>query len=79
MSERNYLSDPRAASVEGVIAALNILAKYLPHGMQTKYFLEGSHDLISSYVEASLTTPEDAEALEALGWHKDEGYWSMHT
>lgn len=83
MAERNYMSDPRCASVEGIIAALNILARYLPNGMQTKYFLEGSHDLVSSYVEASLTTAEDAEALEAGACtHKeapDERALHMHT
>lgn len=74
-------ADPRRNNVEGFIAALTILAKYLENGMQTNFFLGAEHDIIYAYVDASVL-PEDSEdgqALSALGWFVDGEGWARYV
>ncbi len=83
MSDEIYNSDPRAKSLEGFIAALEILAKHESEGLQTKYSLDAQHDII--YAGPSINDiPEDSQdgiLLQALGWHanEDEECWAYFT
>lgn len=77
----NYMEDPRAKTVGGFIAALEILAKYLEEGTDTKYFINAEHDCLYSDV-SDKDCPEDSEdgcLLTALGWHIDEECWAYFT
>lgn len=78
-----FFKDPRAKSVEGLIAGLQILAKYLENGLQEKYFSGAEHDIIYFWVSRE-QLPEDSEdgkALFALGFKVDHsaGNWCMVT
>lgn len=71
--ERNY---SLAAFIEG----LQILSKYMDNGLQTEFALCAEHDIIYVHPDASVVTPEEAEKLESLKFHKDEnGGWAYHT
>jgi hypothetical protein len=75
MSSDNYMDDPRAKSVEGFIAGLNIFAKYWEKGLASTYQFGASHDIVHIFDVGLDKCPEDSEdgqALRALGFHADE-------
>lgn len=83
MSDDNHMSDPRANSVEAMIAGVTILSGYLKDGMATTYFCGGEHDVIYFYVSPD-DLPEDSEhgkRLTALGFHADDDVdtWAYFT
>ena len=69
----NYLSDPRAKSIEGFIAALQIIAKHKPKGLSEKYFCGAEHEVLYIYDCGESIPPgsDDGNALESLGFHFD--------
>jgi hypothetical protein len=79
----NHNSDPRAKSIEGLIAALQIIARHDPKGQGKKYFCGAEHDVIHFYLDGEALPPdsEDGRALEALGFHFDAnvGNWAYFT
>jgi hypothetical protein len=81
-NDDEYMKDPRAKTVEGFVAGLGILAKYMEKGMQESYFCGGEHDAIHIYVELE-DLPEDSEdglALVRLGFHaSDADNWAYFT
>lgn len=83
MSEDDlYMSDPRSKSLDGMIVALGILAKYMPKKEQQKFFVEAEHDEIFFNVDVDVL-PEDSEdgrILVALGLHVSDGdCWAWFT
>ncbi len=82
-SDKLYMKDARAKSVEGLIAALAIFAKYLKKGQKEKFFTGASHDVLYFYVDLE-KLPEDSEdgrILVGLGFHADEDSenWAYFT
>lgn len=77
-----YMSDPRHKSVEGMIAALQIMSKYMPNKEQQKFFFQAEHDEVFFNVDAN-DLPEDSadgRALIALGLHMTENdCWGWFT
>jgi len=70
-------SDPKAKSIAGMIAALEIFAKH--NGAETKYFCDGEHDIIY-FCEAPAPDSDDGRALESLGFHwSDADRWAYNT
>lgn len=72
-----------ANTPEGWIETFEIMAKYMPNGLQTKFFLQAEHDVIYSYIEGEVL-PEDTEdgkRLIELGWYFDSdiGVWAYFT
>jgi len=72
-----------AKSPEGWVKTFEIMAKYMPAGMQTKYFLEADHDIIYSNIEGD-ALPEDSvdgKRLIELGWHLGSEFdcWAYYT
>ena len=83
MSDDDYMKDPRAKSVEGMIAGLTILSGYLKDGMATTYFSGAEHDEIFFYVSPD-DLPEDSPhgiELQRLGFHacEDAETWAYFT
>lgn len=87
-SEKIYGTDPKSKSVAGFIEGLQILAKYMKEGLDTKYFCGGEHDIVYFYMD----TPSDEEGgltsessdglrLSALGFYldKDVDNWAYNT
>lgn len=81
MDDDIYLTDPRANTVEGVIAGLTILSKYMEKGMQESFFCGGEHDIIHIYVgdDALAEDSEDGQALIRLGFRVEDGGWAYFT
>jgi len=77
-SEKRYMTDPMAKTVDGFARGLFILSKYMKDDTSTKYFCGAEHDIIYIYTE----NPPDAESEEGLRlselgfhWNEDcEGY-----
>ena len=80
-SDKIYMKDPRAKSVEGFILALQILAKYMPNGLKQKYFLGETHDEIFVWADGPKEDSEDGVLLHSLGfhWDKDSEGWGYFT
>lgn len=81
MSDDDYMKDPRAKSVAGMIAGLTILSGYLKDGMATTYFCGGEHDIIYFYVSLD-DLPEDSDhgvELQRLGFHAEDDAWGYFT
>lgn len=78
-----FMSDPRSKSVEGMIAGLQILAKYMPNKEQQKFFFQAEHDEVFFNVEVTSLEEdtEDGRALVALGFHVsgDVDQWAWFT
>jgi hypothetical protein len=75
-----YMTDPRAKTIEGFIAALEIFLKYMDKTESS--FLHASHDLITgpSIEETCVEDSENGKILLKLGWHVEEGeYWAYFT
>lgn len=69
-------------SLAGFAAGLQILAKYLPAGMNSTFKLGGDHDVIYVYVSNEDCTPdsEDGLKLQEYGFAPhDGGNWSYST
>lgn len=83
MADEDYMKDPRAKSIEGMIAGLTILSGYLKDGMATTYFCGGEHDEIFFYVSLDDLPEDSAHGLElqSLGFHADEDVetWAYFT
>lgn len=83
MADDDYMKDPRAKSVEGMIAGLTILSEYLKDGMATKYFCGGEHDIIYFYVSLEDLPKESPHGVELqrLGFHADDDAdaWGLFT
>jgi hypothetical protein len=79
--ESIYSTDPRAKTPEGFIAGLEILARYMEKGLQTKWFMGGEHDVIYIYVSLDDLTPEseDGQMLQRLGFTPNEETWGYTT
>lgn len=81
----NYMTDPRSKSIEGFIAGLTILSKYMKGGLREKYAFGGEHDIIHIWGDVTLEiVPPDSEdglALSALGFHPEEDLdqWAYYT
>lgn len=90
----NYLKDPRANTIEGWIAALQIFAKYRPKGLQDRLETHAEHDILfvcdkpepvdqDEEGEPAFAPEhqEDAAALDGLGfhWDSDGDCWSKFT
>ncbi len=87
-SDKIYGTDPKSKSVAGFIEGLQILAKYMKQGLDTKFFCGGEHDVIYFYAEQDENylsklskESEDGLRLSALGFHFDEDVenWSYFT
>lgn len=82
MSDEDYMKDPRAKTVEGFIAGLTILSKYMKGGMKESYFCTAEHDEFFVFVELD-ELPEDSEdgiALQRLGFHASSAdNWGYFT
>jgi hypothetical protein len=87
-SSKIYGTDPKSNSVAGLIEGLQILAKYMKKGLDTKFFCGGEHDIVYFYTD----TPSDEEGgltsespdglrLSALGFYLDEDVdnWAYNT
>lgn len=74
-----YMKDPRAKTIEGFTAALEIFAKYAKNGKLEHYFLGAEHDVIYCWFNVSRDS-EDGRLLRMLGWHYEDdeswGYWT---
>lgn len=81
MADNIYKSDPRAKSVEGFIAGLTILSRYMAKGLAETYFMGGEHDVIHIYVdiEDCPDDSEDGQKLSALGFHCGDDGWEYWT
>jgi hypothetical protein len=74
-------SDERRGTIGGFIAALELLAKYLPRGLDAKFSFGAEHDMIYFYVatESCPKDSEDGQQLRQLGWHTEDGQWVYYT
>lgn len=91
----NYGKDPRARTINGWIAALEIFGKYVPR--DEYHYVAAEHDIFyiadkpaplscelkhGDYVcEWADDVRADAEMLDALGfhWDGDSNSWAKHT
>lgn len=83
-SDKRYNKDLKAKSVTGFIEALNLLAKYMDEGIETKYFCGAEHDALYIYTGDGGLPEEESEdglRLSELGFHWDEDVegWSYFT
>lgn len=79
-SDTLYMTDPRAKTIEGFIAALEIFMKYMDKSESN--FFTASHDVITgpSIDETCSEDSEDGKMLIKLGWHLEEDeWWSYFT
>jgi len=72
-----------ANTPDGWIETFEIMAQYMPNGMQTKFFLEAEHDIIYSHID-DVAVPVDSvhgKRLSELGWHfdGDVDVWAYFT
>lgn len=70
-----YMSDPRAKSLAGFIAGLEIMAKHHKDGLGAKWAFGAEHDCVHLWVCDLDALPEDSDdgrALTALGFIADE-------
>ena len=78
-----YTTAEEAKSVKGFIEGLQILAKYMPKGMDTKFFLGAEHDILYLGISTEDIGPksEEGKRLSALGFHIDSdlGDWAFFT
>jgi hypothetical protein len=81
MTDDIFLTDPRAKTVEGMIAGLTILATHMEKGMQERYFCGGENYVLHIYVRVG-DCPEDSpdgQKLRALGFHTEDDGWAYFT
>lgn len=75
--------DPRAKTLEGWIASIEIFAKNHPEGLKNSYCFEGQHDIIFTHFteEEIPEDSEDGKALVRLGWFVDSDTdgWATFT
>jgi hypothetical protein len=81
VNQDEYMKDPQAKSVAGFIVALNILAKYMPDGLDESHFSNAEHDIFAVNVGVDVVTQEDADKLNRLGWHPSSEWdsWAYFT
>lgn len=82
MTEDDYMKDSRAKTVEGFIAGLTILSKYMKEGMQESYFCTAEHGEFFVFVglEECPEESEDGISLRLLGFHASEAdNWGYFT
>lgn len=76
-------NDERYKTIEGLIEAFQIIAKYNSDGLKEKFVLMAEHDIV--WVDSDLGPPaedsEDGKRLIELGWHYDESAeaWAYFT
>lgn len=83
VTEDVYMSAPESKSIKGYIEGLQIIAKYLDEGEDSKFFCNAEHDVIglSLSTETLPVDTEDGARLYALGFHpsSDLEYWQYFT
>lgn len=74
MSEIDFETDDQ--SIRAFKTALDIFAKHLEDGQETKYPLRAEHDIILSCVTEDMISPdsEDGKKLDKLGWFVNPDY-----
>lgn len=75
--------DERYKTIEGLIEALQIIAKYNGGGLKAQFILMAEHDII--WMDSDLGPPaedsDDGKRLIELGWHYDRSaeVWAYFT
>ena len=82
-ADKQYMKSADAKSVVGFIKGLNLLAKHMEDGVDTKFFLGAEHDVIYVYTEEGEPKKDslDGIGLSELGFHYDEDVegWAYFT
>jgi hypothetical protein len=72
-SEKRYMKDPMAKTVDGFARGLFILSKYMKNDTSTKFFCGAEHDIIYIYTENPPgEESEEGLRLSELGFHWNE-------
>jgi hypothetical protein len=80
-SEKRYMKDPMANTVEGFIKGLHILSRFMKADLGTAYFCEAEQDIIYIYTEDGGPAEDSKEGLKLseLGFHYEEELWAYYT
>ncbi|MFA7238971.1 MAG: hypothetical protein WC091_02590 [Sulfuricellaceae bacterium] len=76
-----YLTHPEARTLRGMLLAIDIFARNLPAGLDTKYGWYTGHEILFGPCDDSQIpkNSEDGKLLTTLGWHIDDDSWAMFT
>ena len=81
--EDDYMKDPRAKTLEGMIVACEIFAKHSKEGMKARFCNASEHDIIYGPCDGVeiFEESEDGILLTKFGWHIDSDVdsWAYFT